>query len=55
MVFREANKDEICTGYGDNIGMEAISLGSITTIPDATFASIMMGNLVRDKYDVRDE
>ena len=35
--------------------MEAIGLGSVTTIPDASFASIMKGNLVRDKYDVRDE
>ena len=55
VAFREENKDEICTGYGDNLGMEAIGLGSVTTIPDASFASIMKGNLVRDKYNVRDE
>ena len=55
MTFYEENKDEICTGYGDNQGMEAISLDTINTIPEESLESIMRGNLVRDnKYEVRD-
>ena len=54
MEFHEENKDEICTGYGDNQGMEAIDLGAVTTIPDESLRSIIRGNLVGEKYEVRD-
>ena len=50
--MRQEHKDEICTGL-EGLNPLADGLANVASISDTVLPSIMRGNLVRERYEVR--